>query len=112
MSRWMARRRTRLRRRFGRPSAISLLEPWVGVVVVAARLPVARVILGGEADAGQPLGALPEVTIGDERADRGAVAALERLAVVAVGDEDVRLHRLFEVDVRGVAGGALEDDEA
>src|SRR5262249_9152792 len=105
----MARRRARTKIFF---SAIPLLEPRIGVVVVTAPLPVARVVVGREANAGQPLRALPEIAVGHDGAHRGAVPARERLALLLVRDEDVGLERLLDVDVRSVVRGALEDREA
>src|SRR5688572_8117055 len=61
------------------PSAIALFLPRVGVVVIAARLPEARLVDRDEANAGEPLRALPEVEVGHERADRRAVRTRERL---------------------------------
>src|SRR5690606_16324945 len=84
-------------------SAMTLFLPGVGVVVVAAHLPVARLVDRDEADAGEPRGALPEVEVGDERADGGAVRARERRALVLVRDEHVRRERLGDPHVRGVA---------
>ena len=45
------------------------------MVVVAAKLPIAGAIGGGEVDTGEPLRALPEIEIRHEGAHRGAVGA-------------------------------------
>src|SRR5262244_3438085 len=62
-------------------SAIPLLLPGVGVVVIAADLPEAGFVVLHEAQAGDPLGALPEVEIGHEATHGRAVLELERLTV-------------------------------
>src|SRR5574337_217222 len=95
-SRWTAR--SHARHRF--QSGIPLFLPRIGVVVVAALLPVAGLVVLDEADAGQPLRALPEVAIGDEAAHRRAVIDRQRLAVEAVRDERLIAHRDLERDVR------------
>src|SRR5689334_16444163 len=139
MSRWMARSQARQRfftsapgERVGLPgapplalrfsgtsgtassarSAIPLLLPGVGVVVIPAGLPEAGLVVLHEPEAGDPLRALPEVEIGDEAAHGRAVLELERLAVEPVRDERVVGERLLEGDVRGEAVRGLEDDVA
>src|SRR5690349_24682401 len=92
------------------PSAIALFLPRIGVVVIAARLPEARTIERDEANARQPLRALPEIKIGDERTYRRAVRSSERLPFVLVRDEHVRRERLFDRHVRRVARRGFEDD--
>ena len=82
------------------------------MVVVAAGLPVAGHVALGEADAGEPLGALPEVEVGDDGADGGAVLDREGGVVELVGDHGVAGHGVGEGDVGGVAVGGLEDDVA
>src|SRR5262245_3506341 len=77
-------------------SAIPLFLPGVGVVVISADLPEARLVVLDELDAGDPLRALPEVQIGNEAAHRRAVLELERLAVEPVRDERVVGERLLE----------------
>src|SRR5262249_31002782 len=106
-SRWSARRKGRHAMRF--MSGVPLLFPGVGVVVVATILPVSRLVAGYEANSGEPLRALPEVQIGDERAHRRAVRPGERRPFVAMGDEDVRRERLLDEDVRRVSAHRLED---
>src|SRR5256885_1244154 len=112
MSRWIARSHARQRLRISptrpprraRPGAtaasaisgIPLLFPGVRVVVVAAGLPVAGFVVLHEPDAGDPLGALPEVEVGDEASDRRAVLDRERLAVEPPGHH------------RRIGGGFLE----
>src|SRR5690606_30700694 len=95
----------------GSLSTIALLFPGVGDVVIAAGFPVAGLIALDEANPCQPIGALPEVTIGDQRANRCAVLTLERMTVEAVGDEHVGLERFVQRDVGGVAVMRFEDDE-
>src|SRR5215467_12360670 len=98
-SRWIARSQGRMKRWKNAArarSAIPLLAPGIAAVVVAARLPIPRLVLRDEADAGEPLGALPEVEIGEERAHRRPVRTRDRVAVEAVRDERVRLERLAQ----------------
>src|SRR5262245_19284417 len=90
-------------------SAIALFLPWVGVVVVAARLPVARPVFRAEVKAREPLRALPDIEVRHEAADRRPVRPRQRVAVVLVSDERVRSRGLGEADVGGVAVGRLED---
>src|SRR5262245_60202487 len=52
---------------------VALLLPRVGVVVVAVALPEAKPILGQELDTAQPLGALPEILLWCQGAQRIAV---------------------------------------
>ena len=42
-----------------------------------------------ELEAANPLGALPEIALGDEQAERVAVLELQRLPVERVGQQDV-----------------------
>src|SRR3954451_21250023 len=65
---------------------ITLFKPGVSAVVVAERLPEARVVLLGEVQAAHPLRALPEVQVRDEQPCRTAVLGLEVVALVAVDD--------------------------
>src|ERR1043165_980037 len=112
MSRWTAR--SQARQRFfttAATSAIALLFPRVGVVVVAARLPEAGLVVAHELEAGDPLRALPEVEVGHEAAHRRAVLERERLLVQAVRHERVLARRLGERHVRHEAVPRLEDDE-
>src|SRR5215510_14306922 len=95
-SRCSARRRGR---HASRALSIAFLEPRIGLVVIAADLPVTRMILGGKANAREPIGALPEAAVGHQRAHGSAVSSGERLALAAVGHQHVRLHRFLEVDV-------------
>src|SRR5512138_2072770 len=62
---------------------IPLLEPRVAVVVVAAHFPEAGLVVHRELDALDPLGALPEIELGDHHAQRAAMLAADRLAVPA-----------------------------
>src|ERR1041384_6749063 len=128
MSRWIARSQARQRLRIAgatpprrarlgataasATSGISLFFPRIGVVVVAADLPVARLVVLDEAHAGDPLGALPEVEIGDQTADRRAVLERERLAAEPPGHHGGVGGGLLERSIRGVAVRRLEDDEA
>src|SRR5687767_13339006 len=89
--------------RGGAGSAIPLFLPRVSVVVVAANFPVAGLVVFDELDAGDPLGALPEIEVGNEATDRGAVCEREGFAVEAVRDERVVRGRFLERHVCGEA---------
>src|SRR5690242_21585947 len=65
---------------------ITLFKPGVSAVVVAERLPEARVVGLHEVQAAHPLRALPEVEVRDEQAGGTPVLGLEVVAVVAVDD--------------------------
>src|SRR5437588_9595326 len=62
------------------------------VVVVAADLPEAALIVVEELDLVGPLGALPEVALRDDQAERAAVLRFERLAVVVPREQHVVVH--------------------
>src|SRR3954453_14497241 len=64
---------------------VALLLPRVCVVVVAVELPEPLSVLGQDLEAAQELRRLPEVALGHEEAQRGAVIGLERLAPVGGG---------------------------
>ena len=65
---------------------ITLLKPGIPAVVVAERLPEARLVLLREVQPAHPLRALPEVEVRDEQAGGAAVLGLEVVAVEAVDD--------------------------
>src|SRR5262245_50864376 len=83
-------------------AGIALLVPGVAVVVVAERLPEAGLVLFQQPQAPDPFCALPEVEVRHDQAGRSAVLRLERLVVVAVGDERLAVGGLVEWQVRGV----------
>src|SRR6202008_744742 len=60
---------------------VALLAPGVSVVVVADALPEAGLVLLLELQAPYPLGALPEVEVGDQQPGRSAVLGLELVPV-------------------------------
>src|SRR5215212_695013 len=91
-------------------SPVALLAPRVAVVVVAQRLPETRLVVRQEPEAPDPLGALPEVEMGDEQAGGAAVLRFERLAVVGVGDPGSTARDILEWQVRGVASVAERRD--
>src|SRR5919107_849342 len=78
---------------------IALLLPRVAVVVVAGCLPEARTVLDEEVQAANPLGALPEVQVGNQKSGRAAVLRLERLAVELVDDPGPPVGHVFERQV-------------
>src|SRR4051794_16677603 len=55
------------------PSGITLFPPRISVIVVAPCLPVTGFIMLREADAREPLGALPEIEIRRDGTNRGTV---------------------------------------
>src|SRR5688572_24857297 len=91
-------------------SGVALFTPRVTVVVVAAALPVTRLVALREADAREPLGALPEVEVGHDAAYGRPVRATQRLPVELEGHQRVGSERLPNRNVRGVTMGRLEHD--
>src|ERR1700694_4808403 len=65
---------------------VAFFLPWVRVIVVAAHFPEALLVCVAELDPVEPLGALPEVLLRDERAHRGAVDRLARPRAAPRGD--------------------------
>ena len=59
---------------------MALLAPRVAVVVVAVALPEAGLVAVAQLQRAHPLGALPEVQVGDDDAHRATVDRLDRLA--------------------------------
>src|SRR5262249_13431640 len=116
-SRWSARTNARpdserllgARASRGR-SAIALLLPRIGMVVIAARFPIAGLIGRTESNAIEPLRALPKIEIRHERAHRRTMRARERGAVELVRDEHVRERCLVVTHVRRIAVRGFEDD--
>src|SRR5207249_3576453 len=70
----------------GLVAPVPLLAPRVAVVVVAECLPEAGLVLLRQAQSPHPLGALPEIEMGNEHPCRPAVLRLQRLPAVAEGD--------------------------
>src|ERR1043165_8288098 len=68
---------------------VALFEPRIAVVVIAAQFPEARLVMHRELDALDPLGALPEVKLGDHHAQGTAMLAADRLAVPAPRQQDI-----------------------
>src|SRR3954453_20945829 len=65
---------------------ITLFKPGISAIVVAERLPEARLDVVHEVQPAHPLRALPEVQVRDEQPGRAAVLGLEVVAVIAVDD--------------------------
>src|SRR4051812_6245055 len=85
------------------PSGIAFRVPGVGVIVVATSLPIARLVVIGKADAGEPLGALPKVEVRDHGSHGSAVGAGQGGAVQLMSDQHRGLQRVTERDVGRVA---------
>ena len=64
---------------------VAFFRPRIAVAVVAVLLPEARLVVGEELDAADPLGALPGVEPRDDQAQGPAVVGLQGLAVVPPG---------------------------
>src|SRR4029079_1618003 len=86
---------------------VALLAPGVAAVVVAQRLPEAWLVVLVEADAADPLGALPEVEVRDEQPRGGALRGRQRLAVVLVDHPGLPAGEVRERQVRRVAAVAV-----
>src|SRR5215213_1216463 len=65
---------------------VALLAPRVAVVMVAERLPEARLVVVEQPEPPDPLGALPEVDVRDEQAGGAAVLRFAHGAVVGLCD--------------------------
>src|SRR5215208_2392942 len=95
-------------------AAASLAEafflPGVCVVVVPVALPEAELIVIEELEAADPLRALPEVALRNEKAERVAVFWLEWLAAVCVSQHHVVVVEHIQRQVRRVALLAMGDD--
>src|SRR3954470_17303893 len=65
---------------------ITLLKPGIPAVVISERLPEAGLVLLGEGETADPLGALPEVQMRDQQARRTAVLGFEVISVELVDD--------------------------
>src|SRR5215207_2753162 len=76
-SRTVAGRQPTMRRSV---APVALLTPGIAVVVVAERLPEARLVGLDDLELGHPLGALPEVQVRDEQPCGATVLGLERRA--------------------------------
>src|SRR3954462_9848936 len=82
---------------------VPLLFPGIGVVVVAVALPEPGPVGCGELETGQPLRALPEVEVRNNRAYGAAMLDRQRFAVRLVDDERVLLPERGERHVGRVA---------
>src|SRR4051812_46516747 len=65
---------------------VALLEPGVAEVVVTVALPEPLLVVLQQREPGAPLGALPEVQVGDEPPPRPAVLAGQRAPLVRPDD--------------------------
>src|SRR3954471_15116024 len=95
-----------------RASAVAeaLFLPRVGVVILAVPLPEAELVVVEELEPADPLGALPEVALRDEEAERVAVLELERLATERVRQHHVVVVEHAQRQVRRVALLGVGDD--
>src|SRR5690242_3470107 len=82
---------------------VPLFQPRVSADVVAVRLPEARMLLFLQTDPTDPLRALPEVEVRDEKTDRAAVLGVQRLTVELVGNPGLAAGDVVEREVGRVA---------
>src|SRR5207302_5977114 len=82
---------------------IALFEPRVAPVVVAVLLPKPRLVVVEELQPGHPLGALPEVEVGDEQPGRTTVLDRKGPPVVAPYDPRLAIGHVGQGQVGGVA---------
>src|SRR4051812_16104896 len=68
---------------------VTLLEPGIAVVVIAAHFPKARLVEHREFEPLDPLRALPEIELRHDYAERSAMFPAERLAVPAPRQQHV-----------------------
>src|SRR4029078_10387077 len=95
----------------GSVATVALFAPWVAMVVIAKRLPEARVVLRQQPQSSHPLRALPEVEVRNHQARWAAVGWLQRLSVVRPGDERLAVQDISQRQVRGVATVRVGDHE-
>src|SRR5262249_30734446 len=92
------------RRRAARSVApVALFLPWVTAVVIAERLPEAWLVVFDDAQPSNPLGALPEIQVGDEQARRAAVLRVERLPLIGVHDPGLAPRDVAKRQMRRIA---------
>ena len=73
------------------------------MIIVAKRLPEARLILLDQAQAAHPLGTLPEVEVRYQQAGRPTVLRLQGLAFIGVDDPGLPSCHLVQRQVGGIA---------
>src|SRR3954447_19072755 len=93
-------------------SLVTLLFPGIAVVVVAIGLPEPGLVVVAQLEAADPLRALPEVQMWDQKPRRAAVLGLERLAPVLVGDPRPAAGQVLEWQVGRVAAVTPRGDVA
>ena len=67
----------------------SVARAWVAVDVIPSGFPESRLIIIHEPDVMHPLGAFPQVQVGDEKSGRAAMLWIYRLAAIPCGDQGV-----------------------
>src|SRR3954464_12743301 len=90
---------------------VPLLPPRVAPVVVAVLLPEPRLIAVHQRELADPLGALPEVQVGNQQPDRATVLDGQRLPVELPDHPGLAAGDVLERQVRGVAGLRRRHDE-
>src|SRR5262245_1972656 len=93
-------------------STIALLCPRIAVVVITAHFPEAGLVLGGELQLAEPLRTLPEIELGQHKADRPTVLAADRPALPTRGEQHVVTGECLERHVGRVAVVAVLNDKA
>src|SRR6202035_1145226 len=83
---------------------VALLRPGIPVVVVAVALPEPRFVMVEELESGHPLGALPEVEMGNQQAGRATVLLWEGLPFVLPDHPGLASGHVGEREVGGVPG--------
>src|SRR5919202_2080214 len=87
-------------------AAVALLFPWITVIVIAERFPEARRVPVRQAQAADPLGALPEVEVWHDQPRWAAVLRRQRLILVPVRDERLAALQVRHGQVRRISAVA------
>jgi hypothetical protein len=84
-------------------TVIPLFEPGIAVVVIPANLPKAGLVVIQQPQPANPLGALPEVQVGNDHAGPPPVLARQRLSVDLPNHPRAPTGHVRQGDVGGVA---------
>src|SRR5271169_944386 len=77
-------------------AGVALLFPRIAVGVIAVAFPEAEAVVVEQHETSDPLDAFPCVELRDDEAQRAAVLASKRLAVMLEGEENIWLQQIFE----------------
>src|SRR5207253_4869283 len=89
---------------------VALFAPGVAAHVVAVLLPETGTVAVHELEPAEPLGALPEVQVGHEQAQRPAVLGRDRLAIAHVDQHVLVAQEIVQAQVAGEAVFGVRHD--